>query len=257
MQVRFTIKRKVGSFHGGASMKPNLTRENQRKVRPNPNSRDKGTLKIVMDQSEKQFIVVFPHWGAVCHSFSYSAYTQVWTASHLKPNISNYTMVQRTTIKSCGTLTRWGWKHPAVLSIHIVYATWPLVTQFWLSSGSLQCWSPCLMLKEQESQHWQLGYAKQSQKVPPVGGKVNVVPITDSVHIQEETHMLYNEIWYSLLIRHLRLVLRHTSLVEGSNNVSHGFLDKKVDQEAISGRGAPPHGSVKEIWEKDKDEEPF
>lgn len=103
------------------------------------------------------------------------------------------------------------------------------------------------MLRKQESQHWQLGYAKQSQKAPPVGGKVNVVPITDSMHIQEETCMLYNEIWYSLLIRHLRLVLRRTSLVEGSNNVSHGFLDKKADQEAINGRGALSHGSVKEI----------
>lgn len=90
-KCRFTIKRNVGSFHGGASMKPNLTRENQRNVRSNPNSRDKCTLKILMDQSEMQFIVVFPHWGAVFHSFSYSGYIQVWTASHLKPNISNYT----------------------------------------------------------------------------------------------------------------------------------------------------------------------
>lgn len=57
------------------------------------------------------------------------------------------------------------------------------------------------------------------------------------VHIQEETHISYNKIWYSLLIRHLLLlVLRHTSLAEG-NNVSHGLFDKKADWDAISGHG--------------------
>jgi len=104
------------------------------------------------------------------------------------------------------------------------------------------------MLNAQRTRIGNLVMLSKVKKLLLWGGKVNVnlAPIR-LVHIQEETRTLYNEIWYSLLIRHLRLVLRHTSLVEGSNNVSHGFLDKKADQEVISGCGAPPHGSVEEI----------
>lgn len=157
-------------------------------------------------------------------------------------------MVQRTTIKFCGTLTtcQMGLETPSRLVYphcicHLTVSNSVLVIQWVLTVLKS-------MLNAQRTRIGNLVMLSKAKKLLLWGGKVNVnmAPIR-FVHIQEETHMLYNEIWYSLLIRHLWLVLRHASLVEGSNNVSHGFLDKKADQEAISGRGALSHGSVKEI----------
>lgn len=70
------------------------------------------------------------------------------------------------------------------------------------------------------------------------------------VYVQEEKHIFYNKIWYSLLIRHL-LAQRYKALEEVGDNQSKpkGRLDKSL-------HGTLFHGGVKEIQEKDKNERP-